>query len=424
MLVEPIDLYIQGLKIFRSDVVGRITLKGITILIGGRGSGKSTVLEALRFLGKTAWLVSKHQELSNRCVDDGCCLKYECYELLTQPEPSNTPIPEFFNKFQAANSVVVALSDSIRNIVWGVEILRDETAGKKCPYKIHEFENDDKHTKEIFSKLETSLDRAKINAESVPLVHVASSLRTRYMKPRESTAERSGLEDVLVNGIGTHGEYLYDLIEYADYIIPPIGFEHIPVIWRHYKDLAEKLISKVPDLPERAVTKIGRCYDGRLCVTEETTSGERYNILFDMLSFGSRNLLVILVELAVAKYVLENTDKKVIIGFEEPEIALHSSTLTALTELMTELVIENQNRLYIVITTHSPKILLPLLTILKEQGRNKTDVLGVYHLLRVGMIGSEIHEVNIGEIPVRLTPLAKPYLSLHELRMLEKLIEG
>ncbi len=433
--IEPLNLYIQGLKVFRPDKYVKITLSGITVLIGDRESGKSTVLEALKFLGRS---VLKRN--LDECIDElRCCLKSECYELLSSDE--EVVIPELFNKInQESDSIVIALEDVYRETIWGIEIKHDRASPKECPFIIREFKQNDDYTEKILRKLNINYN-ANINRSAVPIIHVVSALRMSHIGREKKHVNEEGkglsLKSIVDNGIGIHGEHLRDILKYSYHADLLPRDRYLLEIWKQYVSLAKEFI--LLSGSERAVTKAMPCYMDRLCVTEESTFGEETTILFDLLSIGSRNLLTMLLELAIAKYIIENGEfisrisgyisintSKLIVCFEEPEIALHPSTLTILMEMLVKLVAECQNKLYIVITTHSPRILLPLLKQVKKgisEGMLTEGVLKVYILRREDK-GTEVYSIDIEKrgIPEISTSRALLYYSLHDLKLLEGVI--
>lgn len=433
--------YINNFKPIRSDNLINLRLGGVTILMGPRGVGKSSVIEALHLL-EVAYQLYKSSGNSNALHQLYDVNEYYINYLVELQEyilskdyriegTINYPVTlglkrqklyDLVNKYSGRESKAqIALCHETG--CFGIEITRGEQS------KINTIEPD--KLVEIVNETQQELE-----PEDFPIIYTLSIERLQpflaneirnalgtFPGPLGYLSVQENLDMLLnyirIKGIGPHGYLMESLLSL---LTSRYGLEHVQILSEIYNQFlhAYNKILEYENVPYR-LNSIQ--YDPRRneVVLIYTINGSKeIPIFLSQLSRGTLNLMTMILQAMLANYFSKRYNKKYILALEEPEAALHSSALLALIKLLINMVSEN-NYLGVILTSHSYRLLAMLR--FATQRKDKLIPSIVYVLKQMTDMKTLANEYLITD-SMEIISASLESVSIDELELIHKILAG
>ncbi|BEP17280.1 hypothetical protein PYJP_06320 [Pyrofollis japonicus] len=346
------------------------SLGDLTIFLGYRGVGKSSMLEALRLLSLAARHYEEYDNLNVTFSDKkGCRINESKLKGRFIINDKEQLMHHIINKFSKERKFEIILYSGLKYFgIYG------SYNGYTCNLDLVST----KHAREIIG----SEEEPEIDSSIVPFVHLISIKRifpaTTEKERVETTIE---YEAVRRDGVGAEGENVTNILSWSNVFSDPnTQFWH-DIIEDFKKYLSE--VARTGEGKEILDIKID-IKEQQLVVNEkaesEGSTKEEAYIPFNYLSMGTRNLISMLLEASIAEKLAENGEE-VVVAIEEPEIALHPSSLQGLIRILAEIPNRNKNRIRFILTTHSLRLISAIVGLMKESAN--LDI-RMYHFSRQG----------------------------------------
>ncbi len=398
-------LYINNYRSLRTgdeDEYIQIRLGKITVLMGQRGSGKSSIMEAIHLLN-TAYTYKKQIECNENNESEYSGENYLSRILAVTSDPGNPPLKSETDEliYCVGKKPVKFKSSKILNLAPKPTYLYDliNKFEKKAillfrsgysffgislektmePGKININELEDKE--EVMRISNVGIDKeqnVKIGEFTNPFVTYVSTVnRLNPFKLESDLFQQqlsSALGSLVVDGIGPFGNRLEQTIEL---ISNRFGLPYEKLLDEIYTSFmnAYNRVLELEDAPYRLEDIKFNSLRKEVIFNYLTLNEEKIYIPLSQLSKGTLNLLSIILQTVLADIFSKKYDTDYIIMIEEPEVTLHSSSLQALTNY----IIDNNNpHLKFLLTSHSFRLIAALHTSIKTN--NLQDIIGPYRI--------------------------------------------
>ncbi len=407
-------LYIKNYRaLYTPEDPIQIDIGDITLIVGPRGTGKSSILEAL-------WLLPLLTESEDELLDFDENGAYMLNIENVQTEKPYLANRKFFTGeskirlYNLVNQQSLLTNNKETNTIILLTKQKNNTVsyyGSHIWYKIPEIPPEKvKITKANNETLKMLNLEPEYYQETNNIGVQIHALTVNRIQPRKLLQTTVSYSDILATitevGIGSRAENMGKILSASNNPSHPY--------YEVFRDIINQFIKFYNYVNEKerrpSIRDLMISYDTFTVLYEDGT-----RIPYENLSMGTRNLLTILMELAVTHTLKEKDIIKndVIVEIEEPELALHASTLTALMEQI------KQETKYIkfVFTSHSPRIILHISTF--NDIKTKSYILSRDEESYIYEIGEEMAEKEVAA----LYPLLKEDLeSLYKFyaKILEK----
>jgi AAA15 family ATPase/GTPase len=386
MAARDFTLYIKDFKAIHVDEEEedeytrkgymKLELRDITVLLGYRGVGKSSTLEALRLLYLASRKYGETESLATTINGVICGLDEGDLGRFSTSGRGRTkwhPVPDLVNKYSKDNNFTIIL------------VAEEETFGIRGYYNVDKGECDVKFLENPKNNEIKDISR-KQKRDIVPIVHLLSLQR---IAPPQGAAELGAgggfggvrlaeLAYVERDGIGVDGEYMIPILAWRTVFLDPTQ-----KFWHDIIETFRMNLQRVVSAEKGKVVndvgydlKRGELVAEEKIMYEEKKGGETIYIPFTYLSMGTRNLLSIILEISIAQKLKDKNN--IVVAIEEPELALHPSLLQGITNLMAEVARDSGGRIKFLLSTHSLRLVASLADILRERTVN----VKIYHLSR------------------------------------------
>ena len=348
-------LYIKNYRaLYTPEDPIQIDLGDITLIVGPRGTGKSSILEAL-------WLLPLLTESEDELLDFDENGAYMLNIENVQTEKPYLANRKFFTGeskirlYNLVNQQSLLTNNKVTNTIILLTKQEDNTFsyyGSHIWYKIPEIPPEKvkvaKVNKETLKMLNLEPEYYQETDDIGVQIH---ALTVNRIQPRKLQQSAVSFSDILATitevGIGSRAENMEKILSASNDPSHPY--------YDVFRDIINNFIDFYNNVNEKerrpSIRDLIISYDTFTVLYEDGT-----RIPYENLSMGTRNLLTILMELAVAHTLKEKDIIKndVIVEIEEPELALHASTLTALMEQIKQ----ETKYMKFIFTSHSPRIIL------------------------------------------------------------------
>ncbi|MEB3825692.1 MAG: AAA family ATPase [Desulfurococcales archaeon] len=357
MSTPSYTLYLKNYKaLYTPGDPLKIDIGDITLIIGPRSSGKSSILEALWLLPVLGSDLLQSEDTimlnlaeKNRALFTGS-KKIRLFNLVNQQS--------LIKNNEVDTLILLVENNKLQyygvNIYYKFSILNSHAEINKINNeKLDKLELESEHYKQ-FNIDDTENSAVKIHALSVhrifprswDIMTTADDIKTEN---NDTILYTSLVKKLVSAGIGLYAENIGMIIRSNEDAAQPFYD-----LFNHIVDKFIELFNKVNEkenLPKiEKIVPRGKTFS---IIYDDNT-----RIPFENLSMGTKNLLSILMEIAVVHVLKEDFKEHVkgdfIVEIEEPELALHASTLTALTNIMEE----ETKYMRFLLTSHSPRLLL------------------------------------------------------------------
>lgn len=434
-------LYINNYRSLRTgneDEYIQIKLGKITVLMGQRGSGKSSIIEAIHLLN-TAYIYTRNNKstramfveagdpMNPKMVDETepISLQLNNYTVNTSKKlnllyPKKTTLYDLINRMGNESKLLLRRGDEFFGLILSIDMEKMMADIKEMPH-LHLINDDSYALMDIVIKM-ASLDPSTISIKRLSRNFVTYiSTVNRLIPSRESMelkeVKKEALDRIIIEGIGPHGHKL----EWA-----------LKIIDGRYGTPYEKLLSEIHDefikIYNRILEKEGAPYnleditfnsiEDEIMVHYSNEYGE-FSLPLSQLSKGTLNLISVTLQIVLADIFSKKFNTDYIIMIEEPEATLHSSALQALVDY----IISNNNpRLRFLLTSHSFRLLAAIHASLLAnniEGINGPYI--VYVLSKERDLTTKVNEYNLLDTGELIAASMEP-LSIEELKTIHRIL--
>ena len=448
--------FLNNFKPITSSEPIQIRIGNITLLIGKRGVGKSSIIEALHLLEPIIHLYKEkgerllNKELIHELFDieqdyslkSYINLKYfltnkDIIESVTYPLKINleqTYFHDLINKFYEEGNTNGKLDNKP---ILGL-CMESRCFGITLRLNGGEFPDILVLSEDELSELVGESDVSIMDPHEYPVIYTLTIDRLQpfipkilrrlgqaypaelgYLNVKEDLV--SLLNYIKIKGVGPHG-----------YLIESVLSSLADRKTSRYEKILSDIYNKFIDKYNKVLEYEGAPYrllsvdfsrwrnTATLTYYSNNSPNKEYSIPISQLSRGSLNLIAFTLHIILADYFSKSYKRKYIIALEEPEATLHSSAMLALLKLIMELKRENEY-LGFIITSHSYRLLALLQMMLEEKQDKNTYENAIIYVLKQ----SNMNETMVFEYLMNTETILAPSLdtlNIEELNIIHKIV--